>query len=137
MDLFNRIRRTPVGEPASLDAMNTEDRNMTFYAKYFSRKATPQSQPIPDRNQVENSAGGYVFALDDWARLDRFLILGCEGSTYYATERALTIENALAVTRCLDADGPRTVARIVEISRAGRAPKQNPAIFALALAASW
>ena len=32
------------------------------------------------------------FALDDWARLGRFLILGCEGSTYYATERDLTIE---------------------------------------------
>lgn len=107
---------------------------MAWYSKYLSTKQTPQSEPIPGRNQVANSAGGFTFALDDWGRLDRFLILGCEGSTYYASERELSIENAQAVLRCIEADGPRAVARIVEISVAGRAPKQNPAIFALALA---
>jgi 60 kDa SS-A/Ro ribonucleoprotein len=25
-----------------------------------------------------NAAGGYAFALDDWTRLDRFLIIGSE-----------------------------------------------------------
>lgn len=38
--------------------------------------------------------------------------------------------------RCISNDGHRAVARIAEVSQAGRAPKNDPAIFALALAAS-
>jgi 60 kDa SS-A/Ro ribonucleoprotein len=106
---------------------------MANYAQHVSRKVTPQTEPIPGSAQVENSAGGFVYALDDWGRLDRFLILGADGGTYYASERKLTRENAACVERCRDADPARTVARIVEISDAGRAPKNDPAIFALAL----
>jgi 60 kDa SS-A/Ro ribonucleoprotein len=102
----------------------------------LSKKRTPQSEPIPGSQQVANSAGGYSFAVDDWTRLERFLVLGAEGGSYYATERQLTLENAKAVLRCIASDGPRTVARMVEVSEAGRAPKNDPAIFALALAAS-
>jgi 60 kDa SS-A/Ro ribonucleoprotein len=104
------------------------------YGKHFSTQTTPQSEPIPGTNQVENSAGGYVFQIDDWGRLDRWLILGSEGNTYYATEKKMTVDNASCVLRCVTADGLRTVARIVEISKAGRAPKNDPAIFALAVA---
>ena len=96
--------------------------------------ATPQREPLLGTAQMPNSAGGYAWAVDDWTRLDRFLVLGSEGGSYYATERALTAENASAVLRCIAADGPRAVRRIVEISEAGRAPKNDPAIFALALA---
>jgi 60 kDa SS-A/Ro ribonucleoprotein len=107
---------------------------MGFFSKYFSRAGVvPQSAPLP--GQVANSAGGFAWAVDDWARLDRFLVLGAEGGTYYVRERALTIDNARAVERCIHADGPRAVARIVAISDAGRAPKNDPAIFALAMAA--
>jgi 60 kDa SS-A/Ro ribonucleoprotein len=38
---------------------------------------------------MPNSAGGYANAVDDWARLQRFLILGSEGGSYYATEPAV------------------------------------------------
>jgi 60 kDa SS-A/Ro ribonucleoprotein len=38
------------------------------------------------------------------------------------------------VLACLAADAERTIARIVDISVSGRAPKQDPAMFALALA---
>ena len=105
------------------------------YGKHFSSKATPQSEPIPGSTQVENSAGGFSWAVDDWVRLDRFLVLGSEGGTYYTSEKKLTKENAGAVLRCINQDGPRVVSRIVEISDAGRAPKNDPAIFALAMAA--
>ena len=105
------------------------------FTKWFNLKATPQTAPIPGTSQVRNSNAGYAWAVDDWARLDRFLILGSEGGSYYATERALTCDNAEAVLRCIDADGARVVARIVEISHEGRAPKNDPALFALALAA--
>jgi 60 kDa SS-A/Ro ribonucleoprotein len=106
------------------------------YASHFSTRQTPQFEPIPGSNQLPNSAGGYAFAVNDWARLDRFLVLGAEGGTYYISERKLTVENAGAVQRCIVKDGGRTVRRIVEISEAGRAPRNDPAVFALALAAS-
>ena len=104
------------------------------YARQFNRRATPQSQPIPGSAQIRNSNSGYVWAVDDWTRLDRFLILGAEGGTFYLAERELVKQNHDAVVRCLQADGVRAVDRIVEISAAGRAPKNEPAIFALALA---
>ncbi len=106
------------------------------YGKLYQTKKTPQSEAIPGTAQVSNSAGGFAWAVDDWARLDRFLILGTEGGTYYVGERALTVSNAEAVRRCIAADGMRTVERIIEISASGRAPKNDPALFALAMAAS-
>src|SRR5437870_11765659 len=57
------------------------------YAKMFNRRATPQSQPIPGSSQVRNSGGGYSWEVDDWTRLDRFLILGAEGGTYCIAKR--------------------------------------------------
>ncbi len=106
------------------------------YARLFHRRQTPQSQPIPGSTQVPNSAGGYAWPVDDWTRLDRFVILGAEGGTYYIAERDLVKQNHDALVRCIQADGVRAVNRIVEISDSGRAPKNDPAIFALALVAA-
>lgn len=106
-----------------------------MFTKYFSTKSTKQTSPIPGTNQVRNSAGGFTWQLDDWARLDRFLVLGSDGGTFYVSERDLTIDNAEVVVRCLAADGIRTIDRIVAISVSGRAPKNDPAIFSLAMAA--
>ena len=92
---------------------------------------TPQSEPLP--GQVANSAGGYSFGVDDWSRLQRFLVLGSEGGSYYATEKKLTADNCAAVKRCIAADGVRVVQAVVDVSDAGRAPKNDPAILALAL----
>ena len=99
---------------------------------------TPQSQPIPGKNMVQNSAGGYSFELSDWDRLERFLILGSEGGTFYASEKQLTKKNAKCVERLLkkEVDGLNVVRKIVEISAAGRAHKNDPAIFALAMASA-
>jgi len=111
----------------------------TKYAQHVSAANTPQSKPIPGKAMVPNSAGGFAFPVDDWTRLDRFLVLGNEAGTYYASEQKLTIENAACVLRCLTSapDGPaRVVGRIVEISASGRAPKNDAAVFALALVAS-
>ncbi|HMA42501.1 MAG TPA: TROVE domain-containing protein, partial [Gemmatimonadales bacterium] len=105
------------------------------FALRVKRLMTPQGEPIPETNQVPNSAGGYVWPVDRWTRLDRFLILGSEGGTYYIRERELTVENAQAVVECVALDGPRVVRRILEVSTAGRAPKNDPALFALAIAA--
>jgi len=105
------------------------------YLKRFGTRRVPQSAPIPGSGQVPNSAGGHAWAVDAWARLRRFLILGTEGGSYYASEAALTLQSAEAVASCLAEDGPRTVAEIVRVSDEGRAPKNDPALFALAMAA--
>lgn len=101
----------------------------------FSIRQTPQSQPIPGTNQVLNEAGGYVWTVDDWTRLNRFLVLGSESGAYYIGPRELTRQNAEAVIRCIQTDGLRVVQRVIEISQAGRAPDNDPALFALALCA--
>lgn len=107
---------------------------MTYRDMYQTRQ-TLQTEPVPGKPQVPNSAGGFVFAVDDWTRLDRFLILGSSAPTYYASAKKLTVENAEAVRSCIAADGIRVVERIVEISNEGRAPSNDPALFALAMCA--
>jgi 60 kDa SS-A/Ro ribonucleoprotein len=112
---------------------------MMDFTKHFATRlrklVTPQSAPIPGAGQVPNSAGGYAWAVTPWQRLDRFLVLGTEGGTYYVGERELTVEGASAVAECIAEDGARVVARAVEISEGGRAPKNDPALFVLAMAA--
>jgi 60 kDa SS-A/Ro ribonucleoprotein len=106
------------------------------YAQHVSTRKTPQTQPIPGSAQVRNQAGGFSFAVDDWTRLERFLILGTEGGSYYASEHKMTVESASAVMRCIRKDGARVVKTVVAISTEGRAPKNTPALFVLALCAA-
>lgn len=101
------------------------------------RVAVAQSeQARPD--QVPNNAGGWVFGLDDLARAQRFLILGTTGGTYYVGETDLTKDNAAVIVALANdpSAGPKLVDLIVEVSLRGRAPKQNPTLFALAAAAA-
>lgn len=107
------------------------------YAKLFNRKITPQSMPIPGSGQVQNHAGGFGWEVDGWTQLDRFLILGSEAGTFYVAPQPLTQANAKNVLKLIEKDGEAVVRRIVEVSVAGRAPKNDPAIFALALCASF
>jgi len=108
---------------------------MKTYTKNFNMKRTPQNQWSP--GTVENNAGGYVFQIDKWSQLDRFLILGSEGGTYYVNDKTLTIENAKNVLACIKADGIRVVNKIIEVSVEGRAPSNDPALFALALVTAY
>ena len=104
------------------------------YLKRLTTRAVPQTEPL--KGQVPNSDVGYSWEVDDWARLHRFLVLGSEGGSYYGSEWKLTRANTRAVERCVARDGPRAVHEIVATSHEGRAPKNAPAIFALALAAA-
>ncbi|MCB1116539.1 MAG: TROVE domain-containing protein [Chlamydiia bacterium] len=106
------------------------------YSDHFNLKKpkTPQSEAAYGAKQ--NHAGGYSFEIDLWQKLDRFLILGTEGGTYYVSERALTRESAKNVQLCIETDGLRVAKQIAAISQSGRAPKNDPALFALAMCAS-
>lgn len=100
----------------------------------ISTRRTPQSEQA-DPRQVPNSAGGWTFTVDKVARLHRFLTLGTDGGTYYASEQAITKQNAAIVLDWARNDAVSLVNEVVTISEAGRAPRNNPALFALAAAA--
>lgn len=95
----------------------------------------PQSQPA-DPRQVPDSAGGYTFTVAPVERLRRFLVLGTDGGSYYASERELTKANAEVVLAWARERASQLVDEVVTISTAGRAPRNNAALFALAAAAA-
>ena len=110
---------------------------MSFTTYANINRNTPQTESlIGGTPQVSNSAGGFVQQVDIWTQLLRFLILGTTDGTYYVGQRELTKDNALNLIACIETDGLRTVKTIVEVSDGGRAPKNDPAIFALAVAAA-
>src|SRR6185436_11551156 len=90
-----------------------------------------------NKNQTPPNSGKYQ--LSEAKRLERFLILGSEGGTYYATERKLTVDNAAVVKRLVQnkEKGLDAVATIVAVSDAGRAPKNDSALLALAVAVKF
>lgn len=90
------------------------------------------------RDMIKNNdSGGYVFKIDDFEQAKRFLVLGSE-SNFYRSGAQMSTKNAKTIIGL--ASDARTSAKlvdlIVEISTQGRAPKPNPALFALAVAVS-
>jgi len=95
---------------------------------------TPQRVQA-DPRQVKNRAGGYVFEVSAENRIRRFLTLGSE-STYYATQREMTAENGGVIIDWAKNHGAELVALAEEISVAGRAPRNQPALLAVLAAMS-
>lgn len=112
---------------------------MNYLLKQATTKKTPQSKAIPGREKEmhRNDAGGFSFNADSWTLFERFILLGAEGGSYYVGESDLTEQNVDNVRACIAKDGLRAVQTITDISVAGRAPKNDPALYALALAASY
>lgn len=96
-------------------------------------RQTPQSEQA-SANQKLNNAGGYTFTLDNFGRLERFLVLGTDAPTYYASSRELTLDAANSVSAAIKEDGIRAVDAIVDVSTNGRAYRNDAALFALAMA---
>jgi len=96
---------------------------------------TPQSQKAA-KGQKKNSAGGYTFVTSPLELAKRFLILGSDAS-YYDSAAKLTKQAADNLVKLVETGHSRElVDLVVEISTAGRAPKQQPGLFALAVAAT-
>lgn len=100
----------------------------------FPRLRMPRTMTTPLPGQERNYAGGFAYRLEPRQQLDRFLILGTEGGTYYVSEQKLTLNNAKATLELLHSDPAYAIERTAEISEQGRAYKNDPALFVLALA---
>lgn len=99
-------------------------------------KTLPVQVPIPGSKQVQNNTDGFVWKVSIWDQLERYIVIGAEGGTYYVGEHELMKQNHAALTECLAEDPARTIKLIQDISMQGRAYRNEPALFALAVAAS-
>jgi 60 kDa SS-A/Ro ribonucleoprotein len=99
---------------------------------------TPQTQPIFGRtDMVQNNTGGYVFKITDEQILERFLLIGSEGGTYYVDEQKLTLENSKKIVEMIKKNGKAVVEKVVDYAINRRAPKTDAGIFVLALATTF
>lgn len=97
-----------------------------------------QQQPVFGRtDMVKNNAGGYGFEITPQERLERFILIGSEGGTYYVGEQKLTEENAKSILALIKTDGLKVVSTVVDFAVNNRAPKADAGLFVLALAASF
>lgn len=104
---------------------------MTALNKFVTTAVAPTERLRAD--QVKNNAGGYVFKTDDVKRLERFLMIGTDGGTYYVGERDLTKQNVDFIREMIKRDAETVLHIAVDVSVQGRAYKNEPAIFVLAL----
>lgn len=94
----------------------------------------PTQRERLDENQVKNAAGGFVYQIDKFDMVKRFLVMGTEGGTYYESERDLTKQNVDNLKSAIKEDGPHVVRMAHEVSVNGRAAKNDMALFVFALA---
>lgn len=86
-----------------------------------------------DSSQVKNNTGGYVFEVSDKDRLERFLILGVDGGTYYVSEQDLATQNVNWLIRLIKASPQIVLDTVWDVSSKGRSYRNSAAIFTLAL----
>lgn len=101
----------------------------------YNNQVTPQTQQAAPA-QKQNNAGGYSFEVTTTQRLERFLILGTWGGTFYVSEKDLTKDSVENLQKLIDIDGKKVVDLVLDVSLNNRAYKQQPTIFALAMCAA-
>lgn len=105
------------------------------YAKHSTVKPNskaPVQQKIDDK-QILNHTGGYVFQVSDIQQLERFLILGTEGNTYYCSEKEQCMEVSKVIEIMIKQDAMIVVRSIMNIRKENRAFKQSPMLYVMAL----
>lgn len=94
---------------------------------------------VPEKfmNQVLNNGGGYSFQACDMTRLQRFIVLGCEESSYYASSDKLMPENVQCVHRLIANGHHKELLDLIEkFSHQGRVPKEDPILVVLSICAT-
>lgn len=107
---------------------------MSALKKYANNYSNPPvTTKLPGSNQVENNTGGYVFGVTPQKRLERFLIFGTDGGSYYVTETDLTKQNVDFIINLIKTDASMVLDTVYEVSTTGRSYRNSAAIFVLAL----
>lgn len=100
---------------------------------------TKQTAPIIGREAEMgmNKSGGYCFTVDAWTQFERFMILGTVAPRYaVGAEKKFTKDDATIIRDLLKVNPARVIDMVVQISDSGRAPNNDSALFALAVASS-
>lgn len=107
---------------------------------YTNFTPTPHQMVKEREDEVFNNAGGAVFKITDLQRLRRFLILGSDAPTFYQSAGELTKESGELIIKMVS-ESPAmhrvVVKEIRDVYESGHAPKQDPTLFALAIACSY
>lgn len=107
----------------------------TSFANHTAKNTPPtQVAAIPGRGDemIPNASGGVTFRLDHWKALERFLVLGTEGGTYYVSEQRATLDATENLKKCISENPLRVVHLLVSISEQGRCIKNQYPLYALA-----
>jgi len=99
------------------------------------RNAVPQWFRL-DPDQIQGTAGGFVWQISDREQVIRYLIIGSEGGNFYQTPQQVSSQCAscvLRMTRTPD-NFKWLIETIRQVSMEGRAAKQESTLLALATA---
>jgi 60 kDa SS-A/Ro ribonucleoprotein len=110
--------------------------SMSIYTKAL-RNQPAKSKLVGREEMIENAAGGYTFEVSMKEMFTRFLILGTESGTYYASEQKLTLDATKEVVKFIKADGAAALSLVSDVIMNRRAPKTDASIFTLALIATY
>jgi 60 kDa SS-A/Ro ribonucleoprotein len=134
-----RTQATPQSEPAREDQVKNNAGGFVFEVGSTGQRrpclhVETSTGPLAQGMSVKRESLEGCDEVGTDTRLHRFLTIGTEGGTYYVGERDLTRDNASVIVALAQASDPRLVTEAVRVSAAGRAPSNDPAIFALAAA---
>lgn len=101
--------------------------------KYRDMIVPPTQTERADARQIENSAGGFVYGVSDEQRLRRFLVLGTEGGTFYASQKDLTQVNVDFLKEYAAKEPEAFLAALAEIDGRNVAPRHSTVLLALAV----
>lgn len=105
---------------------------MSNALKKINNHVTAQTeQALP--NQVENNAGGFVFSVSDKSRLERFLIIGTDGGTYYVGEKKITDENVAFLKDLIAKDETLVRETMLSVADENRSVRVSQTIFTAAM----
>lgn len=101
--------------------------------KYRDMNEPATQRERADARQVENSAGGFVYEVDDAQRLRRFLVLGTEGGTFYASQKDLTKVN-VEFLKAYAAKNPTEFYNVLaDVNSKNLVPRHSTVLLALAV----
>jgi len=116
---------------------------MSSYSKVISNlnnigTSNVTGQQVPRKGHenimVKNNAGGYTYTISDEDLIDRILVLGTSSNTYYSSAEKLTQDSINSIHKMIsNGKGQMIVDHVKSIYENGRAPKQDPTFFVLAL----